>query len=75
MSYIYVAKPPVAYNCLVPAQCMVQQPPEVYYQAPPQAYEYQPPPMNYVYQPPPVVYAYMPPAQVYYYQAPPVRVQ
>ncbi len=78
---MYVPKPPVSYNCLVPttcytqAQCVVPQPPEVYYQPPPQAYTYQPPPINCLYQPPPVAYQCVPPAQVYYYQSPAVRVQ
>lgn len=75
MSYYYVPKPPLTATCYVPAACLVPQAPEVYYQAPPQAYAYQPPPVNYYYQPPPVAYSYMPPAQYYYYQSPVVRVQ
>ncbi len=75
LPYYYVPKPPLAATCYVPAQCLVPQPPEVYYQAPPVSCAYQPPPVNYVYQPPPVTYSYLPPAQYYAYQPPPVRVQ
>jgi len=81
MSYYYVPRPPLAYTCYVPAQfyvpqqCVVPQPPEVYYQPPPQGYVYQPPPVGYVYQPPPQMYWVQPPGQMCYYQPPIVRVQ
>jgi hypothetical protein len=75
MSYIYVPRPPLAAMCYVPAPCVLPQPPEVYYQPPPQTYAVQPPPVTYLYQPPPVAYMYLPPAQVYYYQPPTFRVQ
>ena len=75
MSYVTVPRPPLAGTCYVPAPCLIPQPPEVYYQPPPQAATYQPPAQTYLYQPPPVPYSVLPPAQVYYYQSPMVRVQ
>jgi hypothetical protein len=80
MSYYAVPKPPVAAPCYIPAQCLVPQPPEVYYQGPPVgvavprppvAYAVQKPPVSYAVQPPPVVYQYQPPPEVYQYQLPP----
>lgn len=75
MSYYYVPKPPLAATCYMPAQCLVPQAPEVYYQGPPQAVAVPTPPVSYAYQPPPVVYQYQGPPQYYYYQPPAVRVQ
>ncbi len=75
MSYLYVPRPPLACTYLLPMQYLVAQPPEVYYQPPPQGYVYQPPPVGYVYQPPPQMCLVQPPGQFYYYQPPTVRIQ
>ena len=71
MSYYYVPRPPLRGTCYVPTECAVPQPPEVYYQPPPQAYCTPTPPVDYVYQSAPVTYRYQPPAEVHYYQPPP----